>query len=48
MIKIRNILFMDPGRWSRNFLLRDLSLNIQEGEFVSIMAFGSGKTTLLK
>ena len=32
----------------RNFILKDINLNIKEGEFVSVMGpSGSGKSTLL-
>jgi putative ABC transport system ATP-binding protein len=48
MIELRNIFKWVPVGGARNFLLRDITLTIVEGEFVSIMGpSGSGKTTLL-
>ena len=48
MIDLRNIFKWINIGGARNFLLRDLTLHITEGEFVSIMGpSGSGKTTLL-
>jgi putative ABC transport system ATP-binding protein len=48
MIDLKNIFKWINIGGARNFLLRDLTLHIVEGEFVSIMGpSGSGKTTLL-
>ncbi|WP_407654221.1 ATP-binding cassette domain-containing protein, partial [Anaerococcus porci] len=48
MIKIKN-LYKSYGKGSvKNEVLKDIDLNINEGEFVSIMGkSGSGKSTLL-
>ncbi len=48
MIDLKNIFKWINIGGARNFILRDLTLHISEGEFVSIMGpSGSGKTTLL-
>jgi len=48
MIDLHNLFKWITVGGARNFLLRDLTLHIDEGEFVSIMGpSGSGKTTLL-
>jgi putative ABC transport system ATP-binding protein len=48
MIKLRNIFKWYSVGSARSFILRDINLDIQEGEFVSIMGpSGSGKSTLL-
>ena len=48
MIKLRNVeKFFEQGA-SRTYVLRQITLDVREGEFVSIMGpSGSGKTTLL-
>ena len=48
LIKIKNI-YKSYGKGSvKNEVLKDIYLNINEGEFVSIMGkSGSGKSTLL-
>jgi putative ABC transport system ATP-binding protein len=48
MIRLRNIEKSYENKAVRTFVLRSVSLDIQEGEFVSVMGpSGSGKTTLL-
>lgn len=48
MINLRDITKSYSHGFSRTFVLRRVSLNVQEGEFVSIMGpSGSGKSTLL-
>jgi len=48
MIKLKNIFKWYSSGFVKNFVLRDINLSIQEGEFVSIMGpSGSGKSTLL-
>lgn len=48
MIELKNIFKWVNTGGNRIFLLKDINLNIKEGEFVSIMGpSGSGKSTLL-
>ena len=48
MIKLKNIFKWVNSGGNRVFLLKDINLNIKEGEFISIMGpSGSGKSTLL-
>ncbi len=48
MIKLQNIEKFYNNKFIKTFVLRNINLNIAEGEFVSIMGpSGSGKTTLL-
>lgn len=48
MIELQHIYKWYDTGGARNFVLKDINLNVQEGEFVSIMGpSGSGKSTLL-
>lgn len=48
MILLKDINKYYPSGFSRAYVLRNINLEIQEGEFISIMGpSGSGKTTLL-
>ena len=48
MIVLKDISKYYPAGFSRTFVLRHINLEVQEGEFISIMGpSGSGKTTLL-
>jgi len=48
MIKLKNIFKWVNSGGNRVFLLKDINLDIKEGEFISIMGpSGSGKSTLL-
>jgi putative ABC transport system ATP-binding protein len=48
MIQLKNIFRWYNSGANRSFILRDINLEIKEGEFVSIMGpSGSGKSTLL-
>lgn len=48
MIKLRNIEKYYKNKFIKTYVLRNINLDIQEGEFVSIMGpSGSGKSTML-
>jgi len=48
MIQLKNIERFYRSGFQKSYVLRDISLNIQEGEFVTIMGpSGAGKSTLL-
>lgn len=48
MIKLRNISKWYPVGGARNYVLKNIDLNVFEGEFISVMGpSGSGKSTLL-
>lgn len=48
MIKLQNIEKYYTNKFVKNFVLRDINLEIEQGEFVSIMGpSGAGKSTLL-
>ena len=48
MIKLQNIEKFYNNKFIKTYVLRNVNLNIEEGEFVSVMGpSGSGKTTLL-
>ena len=48
MIKLQNIEKFYNNKFIKTYVLRNINLNIEEGEFVSVMGpSGSGKTTLL-
>ena len=48
MINLKNVYKYYDNKFQRTFVLKDIDLTIQEGEFVSIMGpSGAGKSTLL-
>lgn len=48
MIALNNIYKYYDSKFQRNFILKDICLNVAEGEFISIMGpSGAGKSTLL-
>jgi ABC-type lipoprotein export system ATPase subunit len=48
MIRLRNVEKFYEGGYGRTYVLRRVNIDIQEGEFVTIMGnSGAGKSTLL-
>src|SRR5680860_139009 len=48
MIKLKNIDHYIDKRFERNFILKSINLDIDEGEFITLMGpSGAGKSTLL-
>jgi ABC-type lipoprotein export system ATPase subunit len=48
MIKLNNIFKYYDSKFQRSFVLKDICLNVREGEFISVMGpSGAGKSTLL-
>ncbi len=48
MIQLNNIFKYYESKFQRSFVLKDICLNVQEGEFISVMGpSGAGKSTLL-
>ncbi len=48
MIHLKNIYKYYDSKFQRSFVLKDIDLDIEEGEFISVMGpSGSGKSTLL-
>ena len=48
MIQLKNLYKYYDNKFQRNFVLKDVNLTINEGEFISIMGpSGAGKSTLL-
>ena len=48
MVKLKNLEKYYTNKFIKTFVLRNINLEIREGEFLSVMApSGSGKSTLL-